>query len=201
MEIVSGQLAADLAAGRKVKLNLGAGRERVAGFYGVDQVRLEGTDVVADLNEGLGGFPEGSVAEIVTRHTLEHIREFLPLMEEVHRVLVPGGRMKVIVPHFSNPMGYSDPTHVRFFGLYTFYYFARTEDQGRRKVPDFYTTGKFRVEGMRLRFDRETLTGKVRSAVVEAVVNSCGWMQAGYEKWWVWAMPAAEVACELVAVK
>ena len=72
------------------------------------------------------------MTEIYSRHPLEHVRNFLPLMAELHRVTRPGGRIEIIVPHFSNPYGYSDPTHVRHFGLYTFFYFADEEDQPRR---------------------------------------------------------------------
>ena len=64
-------------------------------------------------------------------------------------------RLEVIVPHFSNPRGYSDPTHVRFFGLYSFYYFCAAEDQPRRKVPSFYCPARFRVQSLQFGLMKE----------------------------------------------
>jgi SAM-dependent methyltransferase len=153
MKILNSQVREDLDSGRKLRLNLGAGGADPEGRYSVDHLELAGTDIVADLNCALDELPDDSVSEIVTRHTLEHIENFLPLMQEIHRVLAPDGKIEIIVPHFSSTLGYSDPTHVRFFGLYTMYYFSDEEDQpALRKVPAFYTSFRFRVESVEIRF-------------------------------------------------
>jgi SAM-dependent methyltransferase len=201
MEILNPQLAADLAAGRAVKLNLGAGPTRVPGHYGVDHLPLPTTDLLANLNDPLTLLPPNSVDAVITRHTLEHVENFLGLMTELHRIVRPAGKINIIVPHFSNPLAYSDPTHVRFFGLYTFYYFVDPAQQRRRKVPHFYTPVRFRVKRLRIAFDRETAIGKVTGRVKDALVNAADWMQAWYERRWTWIMPAAEVHCTLSPVK
>jgi hypothetical protein len=41
---------------------------------------------------------------------------------QIAKDLEQGELIEIIVPHFSNPHYYSDPTHVRFFGLYTMSY-------------------------------------------------------------------------------
>jgi hypothetical protein len=46
------------------------------------------------------------------------------LIEELGRVMAPGAALTIIVPHFSNPFYYSDPTHRTPFGLYTMAYFC-----------------------------------------------------------------------------
>lgn len=86
---------------------------------------LPGVDIQADLNEPLDLLPDGSVEAVHCRHLLEHIDRLLHLLDELHRVVRPGGEIDIRVPHFSNPYGYSDPTHVRFFGLYSFFTFPR----------------------------------------------------------------------------
>jgi len=139
MKILNPALQADLDAGIPVKLNLGGGLRPLHGHYLLDLVDLPGVDAQADLNQPLDKLPTGSVEAVHCRHLLEHIDNFLPLLEELHRVVRPGGEIDIRVPHFSNPYGYSDPTHVRFFGLYSFYYFADDRDQPRRKVPAFYS--------------------------------------------------------------
>src|SRR5690349_7078200 len=117
MKIVNPVVQAEIAAGRPVRINLGCGPRPRDGYYGLDWLELPGVDVVADLNQPLDLLPDNSVEAIYTHHVFEHIEKFTELLQEIHRVVIPGGRVEVVVPHFSNPYGYSDPTHVRFFGL------------------------------------------------------------------------------------
>jgi SAM-dependent methyltransferase len=153
MRIINSQVSNDIRSGNKLRLNLGAGGSDTEGRYSVDHLELSGVDIVADLNSKLDLLPNDSVSEIFTCHTLEHIDKFMPLMHEIHRVTTPDGKIEIIVPHFSSTLGYSDPTHVRFFGLYTMYYFASEEDQPpTRTVPAFYTAIRFRVESVHIQF-------------------------------------------------
>ena len=92
-----------------------------------------GVNVIhADLEAGLPFLPDRSVDEIHCRSFLEHIENFEHLFTEMVRVLKDDGRACIFVPHFSNPYYYSDYSHKRPFGLYTFYYFAAPERQFRR---------------------------------------------------------------------
>ena len=142
---------------KRARLNLGAGRFPKPGFFSLDYADLPGIDIQADLNAPFSLIPDDSVVELYSRHSFEHVENFLGLMREIHRIMVPGGNMEVIVPHFSNSYGYSDPTHVRFFGLFTFYYFCSEVDQPAiRKVPSFYSDVRFRVESVRIDFYTNT---------------------------------------------
>src|SRR5262245_33144546 len=155
MKILNPEVRRHLDAGVGLRLNLGGGELRVPGFFSVDCVAGTNPDILADLNEPLAELPDDCVEEITTRHTLEHIQRLMELLGEIHRVTRPDGRIDITVPHFSNPYGYSDPTHVRFFGLYSFFYFCDSEDQPRRKVPSFYRTARFQVESVRFNLLRE----------------------------------------------
>ena len=190
MRIVNPKMRDDLAAGRLIRLNLGVGRRPRDGYYGLDWIEMPGVDVVADLNEPFTELPDSSVEAIYTHHTFEHVVNFLPLLKEVHRVVVPGGRVEVVVPHFSNPYGYSDPTHVRFFGLYTFYYFADEADQPRRKVPAFYLPERFAVESIDITLIPTLLLFKPVRRLATRVVNSSMWLLDWYERSWCRHFPA-----------
>jgi SAM-dependent methyltransferase len=135
-----------------VIIELGCGKKKKQDRISIDKVNLPGVDIVADLEEGLAFLPDGSVDEIHCRSVLEHIANFETLMADMVRVLKAGGTAHISVPHFSNPYYYSDYTHKRFFGLYTFYYFVRPEGQLSRKVPDFYTDTRIRILSQRLVF-------------------------------------------------
>jgi SAM-dependent methyltransferase len=123
-----------------------------AGRIGIDRVDLPQVDIVADLEAGLPFLPDHCIDEIHCRSVLEHIENFERLLAEMMRVLKDSGRACLFVPHFSNPYYYSDYTHKRPFGLYTFYYFADPEHQPRRKVPAFYTDTRVEILSLKLKF-------------------------------------------------
>lgn len=52
------------------------------------------------------------------------INPFVNLMSEVHRVLIPGGRLIAITPAFPRPEAFQDPTHVNIITEKTHEYFA-----------------------------------------------------------------------------
>jgi hypothetical protein len=177
MKILNAMVERDLEAGRGLRLNLGCGLRRLPGYYNVDRLPLAGVDILADLEAPLADLPENSVQAVYCRHTLEHVTNLLGLLGELHRVTHPEGRLEVIVPHFSNLYGYSDPTHVRFFGLYSFYYLAEEADQPRRKVPNFYVPQRFRVERVRFNLLRTSVVDKLLRAALQPLINrSVGWL-------------------------
>jgi len=171
MKILNPQVHSDLATGRGLRLNLGSGGRPLPGFYNLDHLPLPGVDILADLNEPFAELPDDSVDEVYCRHTLEHVTRFLELLTELHRVTRPQGRIEVIVPHFSNPYYYSDPTHVRFFGLYTFFYFCDEGDQPLRKVPSFYLPQRFRVESITCRLLKASVLDRLLRVVWEPLIN------------------------------
>ncbi len=193
MKIVNPAVRKDLAAGVPLRLDLGCGPRPRAGFYGMDRVALPGVDIAADLNAPLAALPDNCVAEVFTRHTLEHVEKLLDLLAEIHRITQPGGRIEVVVPHFSNPYGYSDPTHVRLFGLYSFFYFSDPADQPRRKVPSFYLPQRFRVEQVRLHLMVGNVLDKAVRTALEPLINyGPGW-QDWYERRLCRWFPASSV--------
>ena len=133
-------------------IELGSGRKKKEGRITIDKVDIPEVDIVADLEEGLVFLPDNSVNEIHCRSVLEHIESFENLMTEIVRVLKQDGTAHIFVPHFSNPYYYSDYTHRRFFGLYTFYYFVKPQYQLRRKVPDYYSKTRIIIVSQRLIF-------------------------------------------------
>ena len=141
-----------IKSGKSLIVELGCGPKKKDGRIGIDKVDLPNVDIVADLENGLPFFPDDSVDEIHCRSVFEHIENFENLMGEIIRTLKRGGRAHVFVPHFSNPYYYSDYTHRRFFGLYTFYYFVDAERQLKRKVPNFYTDTRINIISQRLIF-------------------------------------------------
>lgn len=193
MKIVDIQVSEDIQQGRLIKLHLGAGAVHREGFYSVDLLEMPGVAVVADLNLPLTLLPDNCVAEIYSRHTLEHISNFEGLMSEICRICIPDARITIIVPHFSNPYFYSDPTHVRAFGLYTMDYCSSNGGQHRRKVPNYYFKFRFSVLLINIKFYRTSIIDRVFVPLLRALVNSGFAAQEIYERRWVWLWPASEI--------
>ena len=193
MRIVNPKVRDDLAAGRVIRLNIGVGQRPRDGYYGLDCRELPGVDIVADLNEPLSALPDNSVEAILAYHILEHVVEFLPLLRELHRVVIPNGRLEIVAPHFSNPYGYSDPTHVRFFGLYTFYYFVDEADQPPRKVVAFYLRERFTVESINITLMPTLLMCKPIRRLATRVLNSSFQLLDWFERSWCRHFPADSI--------
>ena len=179
-----------LQSDEKVVIDLGCGRKRKPGRIGIDQVDLPGIDIVANIEEGLPFLPDNCVDELHCRSVLEHVNDFEGILREIVRVLKDQGRAYIFVPHFSNPYYYSDYTHVRHFGLYTFYYFVESQFQLKRKVPEYYSDIKLRVISQKLVFRTKFgIFGFVKKAIGR-LINLAPIFQEYYEEKFVYCMPA-----------
>jgi predicted SAM-dependent methyltransferase len=86
MRLVNPQIAIDLEQGKPLRIDLGSGPKPRSGFYGLDQLEMEGVDIVADLNEPLDLLPENCAEHVFSSHALEHVDKLLPLLAEIHRI-------------------------------------------------------------------------------------------------------------------
>ncbi|MEH1012029.1 methyltransferase domain-containing protein [Micromonospora sp. CPCC 206060] len=102
-----------------VVVDLGCGRtKQYPGNLGLDIWPAPGVDAVADLSGSLP-LADDSVDVIFAVHILEHLIDFLPLVDEAHRVLRPGGVLHVMSPWWRHVNAVADPTHVRLLDVQT----------------------------------------------------------------------------------
>lgn len=94
-----------------LKLDLGCGKNPRAGFIGVDS-RDFGQPINADLRQPWQ-WADGSIEEAHCSHFVEHLTgpERIHFVNELYRVLIPGGKCTVIVPHWASCRAYGDLTH------------------------------------------------------------------------------------------
>lgn len=166
-----------------ISIEIGCGdKKRDPASVGIDILDAEAVDIVGDALEVLRKMPSGSVKMISSVHVFEHIPNLSALLFEIERVLTPDGEMSVTVPHFSNPFYYSDPTHVNFFGLYTFSYYCE-DNLFRRQVPQYATQKGLELKSVRLifkSFPPRYLMHGIRK-VFQGFFNLSPWMQEIYE--------------------
>lgn len=81
-----------------IRLHIG-GREPKEGWKILNIEPGEGVDIVGDVRN-LVAFADESCSEIYASHVLEHLilKDVLPVFNELHRLLVPGGRLYISVP-------------------------------------------------------------------------------------------------------
>lgn len=180
---------------RPLVLELGCGgTKRRVDAVGVDLLDLPGVDVVGDALEVLRSLADGSVQAIHSEHFLEHVPDAEAVVREAARVLEPGGTFHAVVPHFSNPHFYSDPTHRTFFGLYTFSYWVRSVPW-RRLTPQYDDSAPFTLIEAHYAFksSRPFYVRHALKKVLGSWVNTSRWTKEFYEEHLTWLMPAYEI--------
>lgn len=81
------------------KLNVGCAKYPLEGYINIDKNPKSKADVVMDVRKGLP-YSDSSVQDVVASHFLEHLTydEAMDFLDEVHRVLIPGGYLTLVVP-------------------------------------------------------------------------------------------------------
>ena len=103
-----------------LKVDIGGGLFPKPGYMTIDQ---EGADITCDLNEGIP-LPDNSVGVVNASHVIEHLRDPIKTMREIHRVLAHGGWAFIEVPSTDGRGAWQDPTHVSFWNEHSFWYYT-----------------------------------------------------------------------------
>jgi ubiquinone/menaquinone biosynthesis C-methylase UbiE len=141
------------------RLHLGCGTDIREGWINLDVRKLPGVDVVADLDDCRRHplpFPANSIDEFFCSHVLEHLRDALGFMQELHRIAKPGAIATIAVPYGSSDDADEDPTHVRRLFLYSFSYFS----QRGYWYADYGYRGDWETENIVLTVDARRHAGK-----------------------------------------
>jgi SAM-dependent methyltransferase len=164
----------DLGCGTKCKARIG-----------VDRYAAPGVAVIADLDCDSGarvysiaarpgedapkvaggvtfGLPFGtsSIKSIVSHHFFEHVGDgFIALVDEMYRVLEPGGVLRAITPLFPSTAAVADPDHRRYFMASTWDSFCGT--------PDYHWMEDFSVPYSAARFECADVDMTPRSPIEE----------------------------------
>jgi SAM-dependent methyltransferase len=118
-------LVAVEGAGALAVADIGCGTtKQVPWALGVDNVAQPGVDVVTNVDDGLP-FETASLDHVFAVHVLEHVRDMVAVMAELHRVLRPSGLLHVLCPHWQHVNAAADPTHVRAIDVLTFRWFCQ----------------------------------------------------------------------------
>jgi SAM-dependent methyltransferase len=116
-------------------VDLGCGRtKQYPDSIGLDRRASPVVDVLTDLRSRLP-IADRSVDTAFAVHVLEHLTDFLPLVDECHRVLAEHGVLHIICPWWRYVNAVADPTHVRFIDIQTIKGICDREDGSPRWYP------------------------------------------------------------------
>jgi SAM-dependent methyltransferase len=113
-----------------IKLHLCCGLDYRQGFVNVDDLEGGPQDVRANLNQPWSFAADASASYILIKDGLEHLNSIEDFLAEAARVLVPGGTLEIMVPHFRSPSAYR-LTHLHFFSWSYFDVFPEPHDRVR----------------------------------------------------------------------
>lgn len=168
-------------------LNLGAGREYMQGAVNLDITPDTRPDVVHDLNVTPWPFGDDTFEEVTAHDVIEHLDDVLRTMEELHRICRHGAHINITVPHFSSSNAFTDPTHRRALGAFSFDYFTG------RALHSYYTRVRFRLVSRAIIF-RWT-------PVNRAIGRLANRWPDRWERRWAWLFPAVFISFRLEVLK
>ncbi|MFT7644534.1 MAG: SAM-dependent methyltransferase [Candidatus Paceibacteria bacterium] len=93
------------------KLNIGCAGYKKEGYINLDWQSIVVPDVNHDLNSFPYPFEDNQFELIEASHILEHLDRPFSVMTELHRILKPGGKLLIRVPHFSRGMTHPEHSH------------------------------------------------------------------------------------------
>ena len=115
-------------------LDIGAGMRRIEGWYTIDDLPYPGLDLVHDLNTTPWPLADGCAVRAMAHFTLCRIPRagyaFLRFMNEVHRLLQPGGQFLIVAPYGISQAFLQEPTFCNPVIESTFYTFDPEHPSG-----------------------------------------------------------------------
>ena len=156
-----------LAPQYSVVLDIGCGtRKAEPGAVGMDKSPGPATDIVWDLDNYPWPLESNRFERIHLSHIIEHVRDVMATMAEVHRVAQPGANVFVTTPHFSSHNSYADPTHVRHLAASSFDHLTGKNFESFAGAPF-----RFEIVSLQLTFGGNLILDNLGRALAGASLN------------------------------
>ena len=129
-----------------MNLNLGCSDRHLPGYVNVDIVPP--ADELADLRQRWP-WPDSSIAEIKAFDIIEHLPDKIHTMNELWRVLAPGGTVEIEVPTTEGRGADQDPQHCSYWNRNSFFYYTAGNPHRERFGTAYGVQARFRVLSQR----------------------------------------------------
>ncbi len=185
------EVSGEIDTARTPTLDVGCGNNKIPGAVGIDLVAGTQADIVHDLNVVPWPLESDSFEFIRLWSVMEHLRDIVAVVGEVHRVARSGATVIIGTPHFSSVNAYSDPTHVHWFSSSFLDYWIEGTELSRHY--GFYSDARFRLVERRV-----TLSPGWSRLKLTRLMNR---MLPAYETYLCGMIRGADIQLKLTAVK
>lgn len=124
-------------------LNLGCGNKDYPNCVNVDLRETFITHFLWDLNVTPYPFPDNRFICVYAQDIIEHLDNIIPVMNEIHRILEPEGKVHIRTAAWDTAQSYNDPTHKHWFTPDSFDFFDPNTVWGQKYL--HYTPHKYTV--------------------------------------------------------
>lgn len=169
-----------------MKVDLGCGKSKLDGYFGVDLFPFKGVNLVQNLNESRWQIPDASCTEINASHVIEHLEDLFNFFREIYRISADGCIINLSTPHYSSKNSWADHTHIKHLSIDFFEPFI--SGYMRDKI------GAFEIIKKRLSFGSLFFTWPARF-----IVLLLGYKY--YERHFAWMFPARNIHISLKCIK
>jgi len=105
------------------KLHLGCGTDIKKGYLNLDKERINGVDVVHDLDKYPWPFKNDYFEEVFIQDCIEHVKDLFKAMNELKRICKHNAVIKIIVPYWHSSAAFY-PNHNYFFNIDSLKFFT-----------------------------------------------------------------------------
>ncbi len=127
-------------------LDVGCGINKHPGAIGIDRNPRTRADVLCELDHFPYPFADGAFDRLTAIHVIEHLSDVMGAMREFHRLVRPGGTVRIETPHYTDFSSFCDPTHKQHLTSFSFRYFGM-DNAGY----GYYSDVKFREVSVRVK--------------------------------------------------
>jgi len=126
-------------------LDAGCGHHKTEGAVGMDRRRIEGIDVVHDIEDFPWPFADEMFDRVIMSHVIEHInpKYGVDVIEECWRILKVGGVLLIACPYAGSEGHWQDPTHIKPWNRDTPWYFDPSHSS---KLYDVYRPKPWQID-------------------------------------------------------
>ena len=116
------------------KLNIGCGLDFLPNAINHDLTKFDKrVNVAHDLNVFPWPWKDGQFDEVIAKAVLEHLDcDLVHSLNEIWRILKPGGLVTLKLPHWRSDLAHQDPTHRWFFSVKAFEQFDQRTPRGKQ---------------------------------------------------------------------